>query len=153
MNNTIPQSQITAFRHAIDALIRAFKVSEGVQHPDLSKPLSQTDVQALLYVVAHPLCIGADLGQHLGMVPTTVSAIVDRLVRSGLLARSRTETNRRIVQLQPTAAGLRIAEQVIAGQEADCRLMLEALSDSERQHFISMFGKIALAMARQEPEP
>ena len=141
------QTQIDTLRLSIDALVRVFRITDspalGPDAPRLNPP----DMQALLFVAQNPDCISADVGAFLGVVPTTTSALVDRLVRQGLLLRARTETNRRVVLLRLTDTGAELVRQIIAQQNDHCRIMLEALSETERDAFLSAARKIATAIA------
>ena len=141
------QTQIDTLRLSIDALVRVFRITDspalGPDAPRLNPP----DMQALLFVAQNPDCISADVGAFLGVVPTTTSALVDRLVRQGLLLRARTETNRRVVLLRLTDTGEEVVRQIIAQQNDHCRIMLEALSETERDAFLSAARKIATAIA------
>ncbi|MGY6553528.1 MAG: MarR family winged helix-turn-helix transcriptional regulator [Wenzhouxiangella sp.] len=140
-------AQIEALRLSIDALVRVFKITDsptlGPGMPKLNPP----DMQALLFIARNPGCIAADLGGFLGIVPTTTSALVDRLVRQGLLLRERTEANRRIVLLKLSAAGETVVEKIIAQQNEHCRIMLSVLSDTEREAFLSAAQKISAAIS------
>ena len=141
------QTQIDTLRLSIDALVRVFRITDspalGPDAPRLNPP----DMQALLFVAQNPDCISADVGAFLGVVPTTTSALVDRLVRQGLLLRARTETNRRVVLLRLTDTGEEVVRKIVAQQNDHCRVMLEALSETERDAFLSAARKIATAIA------
>lgn len=139
-------TQIETLRLSIDALVRVFRVTDspalGRGMPKLNPP----DIQALLFVARNPDCIAADVSAFLGVVPTTTSALVDRLVRQGLLLRARTEANRRVVLLQLTEMGEEVVRQIIAQQDDHCRIMLEALSETERETFLKAAQKISTAI-------
>ena len=141
--STPTPSQIETLRLSIDALVRVFRVTDspalGPGMPKLNPP----DMQALLFVARNPDCIASDLSAFLGVVPTTTSALVDRLVRQGLLLRARTETNRRVVLLRLTGQGEEVVRQIIAQQDDHCRIMLEALSGPEREAFLKAAQKIS----------
>lgn len=144
---TPTRAQIEALRLSIDTLVRVFKITDspslGPETPKLNPP----DMQALLFIANHPDCIATDVGAFLGVVPTTTSALVDRLVRQGLLLRARTEANRRVVLLRLSEVGEDVVDQIIAQQNEHCRIMLGALSESERKAFIGAVQKISVAIA------
>lgn len=140
-------AQIEALRLAIDVLVRVFKITDspalGAGTPRLNPP----DMQALLFVARHPDCIASHLGAFLGVAPTTVSALVDRLVRQGLMVRARTDANRRVVLLRLTGAGEAVVRQIISQQDDHCRQMLSALTEAEREAFLQAARKIVSAMS------
>lgn len=74
-----------------------------------------TDMNALIYVLlAHQhgeLVTPGSLGEELGLTSGAVTAVVDRLERSGSLRRVRDEQDRRRVLLENSPKGLRLADQ------------------------------------------
>lgn len=141
------QAQIDALRLSIDTLVRVFRVTDSpALGPGMPK-VGPSDMQALIFLQRNPGCISADLSAFLGVVPTTTSALVDRLVRLGLVNRARTESNRRVVLLGLTDAGEDVTNRIIAEQNEHCRIMLSALSDGEREPFLRAALKISSALA------
>lgn len=130
-------------RQGIDTLVRVLKIADATQLPDGKAPLNPSDSQTLIFVAMHEGCIGSDIAKFLGVSATTVSAIVDRLVRRGLVRRERTEANRRVVLLSVTPDGRKAAEAILDEQRKHCALMLEALSPSSRRDFVNHISKIA----------
>lgn len=133
--------EVTALRLGIDGLIRRFKIAEAAASR-VERRLNPIDVQALQFIAAVPGCHAAAVGQHLGVVATTTSALVDRLVRQGLVTRQRVESNRRIVVLDLSPEGKAQVEAFVATQNEHCRLMLSALDGPERQALIGAIRKI-----------
>ena len=135
-------AQIAELRTAIDAMVRAFKITDDVVVGSAGK-LNPSDVQALLFIRDHDLCIASDISAFLGVVPTTSSAIIERLVRRGLVVRDRTEANRRIVQLSLTRSGRQTTDAIIEEQNSHCAQMLARLEPAERGGFVRAMTKIA----------
>ncbi|TDP47806.1 MarR family winged helix-turn-helix transcriptional regulator [Zavarzinia compransoris] len=133
--------QIDALRLGIDGLIRRFKIAEAAAGTPEHR-LNPIDVQALQFIAARPGCTATAVGQHLGVVATTTSALVDRLVRQGLATRQRVESNRRIVRLDLSAAGKARVEAIVETQNDHCRLMLSSLESQERAALIAAIEKI-----------
>lgn len=59
-----------------------------------------------------------DLAAALGVVPSTAGRMCDRLVREGLIRRTRVRTDRRSVQVSITAAGRRVVDEATARRRA-----------------------------------
>ena len=135
--------QIETLRLSIDALVRVFRITDSPSLGPGMPKLSPPEMQALLFVSRHPDCIGTDVGAFLGVVPTTTSALVDRLVRQGLLLRTRTDANRRVVLLRLTDLGETVVRLIVAEQNEHCRIMLSALSEVERDAFLGAARKIS----------
>ena len=139
----IDTAHVERLRQSIDVLVRVFKIAEGHAGNEAAPKLNPSDVQAILFLADHPGCIAADLGQFLGVVATTTSAIVDRLVRRDLVVRNRTDANRRIVQLELSDEGRRVAAALVAQQNRHCEVMLGKLDKSDRKAFVRAMEKIA----------
>ena len=136
------KQQIDTLRLAIDRLMRRFKIAEAGATAEGNRRLNPIDIQALLVIADHPGCTANAVGQHLGVVPTTTSALLDRLVRQGLVLRERVEKNRRIVHLSLPEAGRDRVKRIIETSNAHCRAMLEALEPEERARFVDAMTKI-----------
>lgn len=132
--------QVNQLRVAIDTLVRRFKIAESVETD--GPKLNPIDLQALFFVADHPRCTASEVAQHLGVVATTMSAVIDRLVRHDLLMRARVSSNRRIVSLTLTEQGRRQVDAAIEAQNEHSRAMLSALDEQERADFIKAFTKI-----------
>jgi len=139
--------QSDELRLCIDALVRVFKVTDSPSLGPGATRLNPPDMQALLFVAQNANCISNDLGTFLQVVPTTTSSIVDRLVRQGLLYRTRSDENRRVVHLKLSEAGQKVVDQIIAQQNDQCRTMLSQLSPSERDQFLRAAKKIAAGIS------
>lgn len=64
----------------------------------------------VLYLVAQPeLVCSAEISRQCGVDPKAITCMVDRLVRDGFLQRRRDTTDRRVVELVPTARGHAVA--------------------------------------------
>ena len=141
------EQQIDTLRVGIDALMRRFKIAEAGPAAEGGLKLNPIDIQALFFIADHAGCTARAVGQHLGVVATTTSAVLDRLVRHGLVLRERVESNRRIVRLSLPEAGHQRAKRIIETSNAHCRAMLEALAPDERTRFINAVTKIASSIA------
>jgi len=141
------EKMIETLRRGIDALVREFKITDVVQPRDGGLPLNPSDVQTLLYVDEHDDCIARDVADFLGVPPTSVTTIVDRLVRRDYLSRGRTEKDRRVVVLSLTVAGREVLEQILEEQRRHCSAMLAILDPTERDKFVAQISDIAKGVA------
>lgn len=134
---------------AVTTIMRALKIAETnlhVAHRELN--FVPADIQTLRFVARHPGCKLADLAQHLGVVPTTASSIVDRLVERGFATRARPESNRRTISLRLTDLGAEAQKRLEAEELATMQTMLDALLPEERTPFIVAMSRIAGAVAK-----
>ena len=75
---------------------------------------------------------------------STVSSALDRLEESGLVCRTRNTEDRRVVCIELTARGKRLADRLRDAHVLNCRAMLLRLTPDERREFLRLAGKIAL---------
>jgi len=137
-----PKDQVEHLRSSIDVLVRVFKITDSLDVDPTVPKLNPPDVQTLIYVGDNPGCMSSDAGAFLGTVPTTTTAIIDRLVKRGLVLRERSDENRRIVALTLTPDGRKVADKILDQQRDHCRQMLAKLSAAERKAFLAAMGKI-----------
>ena len=91
---------IDAFREFHDALWRGEEL-----RPWLEADLTMPQLKALMVICGRNGVSGRDLGYALGVGPSTVSALVDRLVERGWVRREEDADDRRIVRAIPTPEG------------------------------------------------
>ncbi|WP_320242663.1 MarR family transcriptional regulator [Cognatiyoonia sp. IB215182] len=138
------KDDVTQLHSAVTVIMRALKIAEkGLQVAHRELNFVPADIQTLRFLATHPACKLSDLAHHLGVVPTTASSIIDRLVDRGLVSRERPESNRRSVSLDLTAAGKDAFSRLDAEEKATMQLMLDALSKEERPAFVRAMSQIA----------
>ncbi len=146
--NTPPSdAQVHDLRDAISTLMRVFKIAEGAAPGSDVGKLSPAEAETLIFVQSHPRCAARDVAEHLAVVPTTCSTILNRLVQRGLILRERTEENRRVVQLSATQAGRASVAAILRDQADNARSMLTALDDEERGAFLEAIKRIAASVS------
>lgn len=110
------QDQARALQAAIATIVRVQKITEpAVKTIHGQVKLAPPDLQTLRFISEHPGTMSSAVAQFLGVVPTTMSSIVDRLVKRGFVSRIRPEQNRRAVALHLTDVGA----EVFAGLAAE----------------------------------
>ncbi|MCL6600549.1 MAG: MarR family transcriptional regulator [Alicyclobacillus macrosporangiidus] len=81
------------------------------------------------------LTIG-DLSSRLYLAYSTTTDLVDRLERSGFVARERDQADRRVVRVRLLQKGADIIERVLDARRAYLAGVLESLSHSERSEIL-----------------
>ena len=105
---------------------------QHVRDPETGTRVSARQVSILDHLDAeHPTML-ADLADHLGVTPATMSLAVGRLVERGYVARVLDPVNRRKVQLRLTAAGVRITATNSVLEPTLVEEMLDQLSAKDR---------------------
>jgi DNA-binding MarR family transcriptional regulator len=72
----------------------------------------------------------------------------DRLVRKGLISRTRDEIDRREVNLEVTPSGHKIVEGVIERRRADVRDLLKRLPQDTRNQLVEALNVLANATSK-----
>jgi DNA-binding MarR family transcriptional regulator len=89
-----------------------------------------------------------ELAGHMGITPSSMSLMVDRLEKGGFIRRARDPHDARRVNLRLTAAGLRIQEQQKVLDPQLVEAMLRRLPSDQRN--AALAGLRTLAQAAQE---
>ena len=145
------QEEIEGLHRAVTALMQALKIAEKnvqVAHRELN--FVAADIATLRYLTDHPDCMLSDLANHLGVVPTTASSVVDRLVERGFVTRERPETNRRSIALRMTDEGQHAFALIDAEEKQTMKTMLDALPEEDRAQFVKSMTHIAATVSGRE---
>ena len=94
----------------------------------------------------------ADLAEALQVSPSTATRMCDRLVRKGLIDRTRDEFDRREVNLALTETGRQLVTSVIDTRKQIVGELLAGIGDHDRASLISALG-ILTRTAGESPEP
>lgn len=137
---TPTNEQLAALGAAFDALAPRFKVVEAAVG---EQPLAEIDKQTLVYVANNPGSGPTDIARHFGVASTTLTSAADRLVKRGLLDRSRPEADRRAVALHLTDAGDALVASLKAAYQEMYRRLLAPLSSTDRDHLIRIMSALA----------
>jgi DNA-binding MarR family transcriptional regulator len=95
------------------------------------------------------------LGADVGLSPASVTRLVDRLEKRGLVARSRDAEDRRRVDVRLTSHGERVLGESKVFKGSDVHLAIESMTAEERRLMTSSLGRFVelargFAAAREE---
>jgi DNA-binding MarR family transcriptional regulator len=85
----------------------------------------------------------SDLSERIRAQNSTVTGIIDRMEREGLVVRARSTEDRRVVHIKLTDRGARIAAQIAVEPMEIFRTALESLSPGEMRDLMRVLTKIA----------
>jgi DNA-binding MarR family transcriptional regulator len=86
--------------------------------------------------------IGRELGGRFGVPMSTLTGLVDRMEKKGLVRRVRGRRDRRSIELEATPAGRVALTEHARGVEAIARGMLEALPDADQTALLGLLRRI-----------
>jgi len=139
----VNDSQAIALHEAVDKIMRRFKLEPGMLAGSAYADLHVNDV-GLLAVLAEPGDWNVrKITQALSAPFSTVSSALDRLEARSLVGRRRRPGDRRVVYIELTASGLRLAAKLRATQIETCRAMLAGLPTSDRDELIRLVAQVA----------
>jgi DNA-binding MarR family transcriptional regulator len=140
----IDPAQTEQLYEAICVLLKILTVGEDVFAPAGGKiKYNGTDFQAIAFIGRTPGCMATQLSQFLAVRATTTTSTIDRLVKQGLVLRTRPENNRRAVALELTQEGQATFEAMVNHDMQSMRLMLSVVEPEQRPAFVDTISKIS----------
>ena len=116
----------------IDALVHAaFTVMAVLNKVAAENDLSLTQLRVLAILRDRVVGVSA-LAEYLGLEKSTMSGLVERAEKRGLLERTPSESDRRGVQVSITSEGMKLAERVYADAERSLLPRIDTLGSAER---------------------
>jgi MarR family transcriptional regulator, organic hydroperoxide resistance regulator len=103
--------------------------------------LTLTQVSALRHLRAGPQTAGR-LGELAGLSATSISRLVDRLEKRGLVSRTRDLEDRRIVEVHLEPAGERLLGEARVFKGSDLHHAVEAMSGDERRRLTTSLTRL-----------
>jgi len=101
-----------------------------------------------------------DLGNRLLVRPPSVTTVVDRLERQGLVERRASTTDRRAKTVSLSPAGQELVGRILLGHPERIRSILGGLSLEEQAQLLGLLGRLQTHLEglleqseREEPEP
>jgi MarR family transcriptional regulator, organic hydroperoxide resistance regulator len=85
----------------------------------------------------------SDLSERIRAQNSTVTGIIDRMEREGLVVRTRSTEDRRVIRIRLTEKGARIAREIAVEPMEIFRSALENLSPVEMRDLLKILTKIA----------
>jgi DNA-binding MarR family transcriptional regulator len=93
----------------------------------------------------------ADLAATLSVSPSTATRMCDRLVRKGLVTRTRDDVDRREVKLDVTDDGRSLVHQVMERRREEVQTLLSGIPEGSRRALVSSLHLLARAVG-ETPE-
>ncbi|MBL8351537.1 MAG: MarR family transcriptional regulator [Burkholderiaceae bacterium] len=164
-----PDRMSSAPKDNASELTPSARLSEGALHGVVGYQLAQATIVAtqvfaaaagrafdlrpveytvLALVHANPEVNGRRLARSLAVTPPNIVAWLDRLESRGLVERSRSSSDARLVHIRTTAAGAALVEGCTRALLDAEGAALASLSAAERAMLVELLHKVALARRR-----
>lgn len=144
------ESEVQALLPGLVKVLWAMKVDRPSTWSPAFEGLTPLDLHILAFIEARPDAILKEIRDYLCVPNSTLTGMIDRLEKKGLIERTISGRDRRSFGLKLTEGGadLRKEQHLVRLQSAS--KMLEALdSDEERLAFVELLNKIGDRLARE----
>ena len=133
----------------VKAALLAYIDSLALAEPIQARLWQDTEITLTQLMVLRELRQGPQktgrLGEKVGLSPTSVTRLIDRLERRGLVSRQRDVADRRQVEIHLEPAGERMLGEVRVLRGSNIQRAIEAMPAAERRLLVSSLGKLVAA--------
>jgi len=133
------ERQIDLVNVALHRIYFEARQPEGL--PEALRQVSFQDMHVLSVAAEHPDAILRDIRDYMQLPQSTLTSIVNKLEKLGLVRRVINRRDLRSYSLELTAEGHALREQHRRWDRAQVRRMLENLAIGERQQFADLLWK------------
>jgi len=142
---TVSGSQLPAAPELVDGLVElTFAVQQVIGRVAAAHEVSVVQAR-LLGILRDREPTMAALARFLSLDKSSVSGLVDRAERRGLVRRYGSEHDGRSVQVALTAAGRRLAETASCDIARQVGALVDGLTDAEQRRFATLAARVARA--------
>ncbi len=114
--------------------------------------LTMTQLRVLFLLRTEDGASAGAMAESLKVTPSTLTRIVDRLVRQGLIRREMDDGDRRLVRHHLSARGASTVEELEAGGRARMNEVMDRLSASQLERLVSALEDLTAALEAQEAD-
>lgn len=104
--------------------------------------ISLPQLTILEYLQRKNNCIMSDIAELISVSMGAATGLADRMIKNGLLKRSRSGEDRRIVKITITSKGGRVAKSVMQHRTKMIKRMFGKISASERKKYLKILEKV-----------
>lgn len=114
--------------------------------------LSMTQINTLFHLYHGSHCGVSDVGELLGVTNAAASQMIDKMVHSGLIARSEDPIDRRMKQLKLTSKGRQVVQESIDIRRRWMEQLTDALTQNDQVLIITALTILTSAAKNLSPE-
>jgi DNA-binding MarR family transcriptional regulator len=138
-------ARVDELRRFIELVSSRFKETEALFASRLE--VSERELALLRTLVEEGPMITKALGGRFAVPVSTMTGLVDRMEKKGLVRRRRGPRDRRAIELEATPAGALALREHARGVEAVARGILEALPEREQDTLIAVLRRVSSRIA------
>ena len=133
---------------AFGRAVRQLQCARGGADSWVTLDLTMAQLKALVLLVGSGGAKSGELAAKLGVRPSAVTPIVDRLLEVELAVRDFDTTDRRIVWVRPTARALQLYNYLLQASREVLTEILDEIPDSERAAVAGALAHMTRAASR-----
>jgi len=141
---------ISYLDNLLPVLIKHFQIPD--LHKLLGIKITFQQYLALNVLVKKGRCMVSDLSKNLGVALSTMTELVNRLVKKRFVKKIKDLKDHRIVWINLTEKGVRIIQEINRKKQKHILTVLERLTERERQLLIDILERISQVAKRIEAE-
>src|SRR5690554_4742236 len=117
---------------------------------ELEKQVNRSGLMTLLVLDLRREISMSDLAYELGAPLSTLTSIINRLLKKGYIERKRSDQDGRVLLVKLTDAGTAIVNEAKMNIDLQFKRIEQALAPEELQQFISLALKVAKALQNRD---
>ena len=118
--------------------------------------MSTSQMKSLMCIIESEKLSSKKLADMLDVTPANVTGVIDKLIEQGLVSRSESPDDRRVVLLEATPAGKKLIENLEQHVTEHSSKMLSMMNEDDLNYLylgLSAFLKVAGAHIREDKAP
>jgi DNA-binding MarR family transcriptional regulator len=143
-------AQARHLRAALVQLSRRRPVRDPVASACEDLDLTPVQLHTVMWLGTDDALTMGELARRVAVTEKTITGVVDRLERDGLVQRERDPVDRRVVQVRLAARGAQLFRRIDGDIEAQLTRFLGLLEARDRQHLVRMLEKLTAKLAAEE---
>lgn len=151
MSRELDKQLLAQLDEMLPSLVRSFRVLDPSNAAGMDITLNQ--FLLLLILSRKENYMMSELAHEMGTSSGNMTAMIDRMVQSGLVERGRSPKDRRVVQVWISPEGEDLANRIRRSTEAGIRRLIRRIPDDQKQAFFDTLSVIIKLLAEDRGRP
>lgn len=127
---------------AIMSALKKYNKMESSKYLYRSYKLSIAEIQYILSIQPDRKITMTDLAKSVSVLLSTATAMVDKLIKRGLVQRTRDEGDRRVVFIELSEEGKKVCNSILETRKLILEKLFSALNDTEQKLMFELLTKL-----------
>ena len=125
----------------IEQMIHVIMITQCNCLDDASANLSVQELKTIKFIGKKGSCIMRECADYLMLAVSTITSIMDKLVRKNIVSRKRSDEDRRIVEVELSETGREIFKMDNEHMKEFSKGILQALNEEEQEQLLKLLKK------------